>query len=64
MDGCCLRTEFIVAIGQIVAGGGQDAYAQANQQRNPSLLGQQMPGKMTGVLDDDDAHAVTDHPLE
>ena len=56
--------EFIVTVGQVVAGGGQDAHAQANQQRNAGLLGQQMSGKPTGILDDDDAHAVADHPLE
>ena len=48
---------------QAVAGGGQDAYAQANQQRNAGLLGQQT-GKSAGILDDDDAHAVAHHPLE
>jgi hypothetical protein len=40
--------EFIVAIGLVVAGGGQDTHAQANQQRNAGLLGQQMPGKPAG----------------
>jgi hypothetical protein len=56
--------EFIVTVDQVVAGGGQDPHTEADQQRNAGLLGQQMPGKPAGIFDDDDPHAIADHPFE